>query len=660
MSNKTDISKKLRKAFKEAQTAIDEQDSETLENCYLTEVVTVLEQYSDKVPKLGLEMRTSAETPVAVPNVPIGQVNGSQRVVQEILAQPIVHHKFEVTTRGDVTQKARMRCLPLLPEIYCLPCNNTYVPLAKNMSISDEKALTFVPYLGETNVGHDCGKILEGFDITHRVRRIVEGLPHVTEKKKALIDLTLRKYGFNNKTPASETSAIRTLLANLTTTPVAFVGESIEKLKSGYGVDTTQSSPRTSRADASDLENLNSDEAYVHCLSTYRDLYCCICYTYDCSVHGNLPKPNLSAQFRLAMRKNDWSKTPALPREQYCSFCPVTELTALQKTLCLRLFHIHSGDIDKISDCLRVPKLVVLDFLVKENDNDQVNIDPRCNQEKNHAYFSLKNYRGLATVSEVLRRKQNLPLFKPCIHDGECVKGVCSCVDNHHFCIHACCNGEDSINFFRGCSCQGGCATDRCNCRGLGRECDPTLCKCGTCSDPANQPTLRQLKVKGVSGQLCQNDNILMNRRVPLLVAQSDISGWGCFTKFALKRGDFVCEYVGEVVSRDEADRRGSIADQQQLNYIFQLACDEEIDGKRKGNEFRFINHSKSPNCRPEILFVNGFQRVGLWAICDIPAQSELTFDYGELFDVTEKNDDGDDDEVDTTTNSKRPKKKQR
>jgi SET domain-containing protein len=166
----------------------------------------------------------------------------------------------------------------------------------------------------------------------------------------------------------------------------------------------------------------------------------------------------------------------------------------------------------------------------------------------------------------------------------------------------------------------------------MGRECDPLLCKCGTCCDPPKQPTLRQLNTDDDEGQRCQNDNITMGRRVKLLVAKSDISGWGCFNKFALNKGDYIGEYVGEHISTEEAERRGSIADQQGKSYIFIVCCDTDIDAKRKGNEIRFMNHADQPNCRPDILFANGMQRVGVWANSVIPAQTELTINYGTLF----------------------------
>ena len=66
-----------------------------------------------------------------------------------------------------------------------------------------------------------------------------------------------------------------------------------------------------------------------------------------------------------------------------------------------------------------------------------------------------------------------------------------------------------------------------------------------------------------ISRQRCRNDNISMKRNAHLLVAESTINGagWGLFTKYALQKGDFVHEYVGEIITQEEAERRGVIYD---------------------------------------------------------------------------------------------------
>lgn len=52
------------------------------------------------------------------------------------------------------------------------------------------------------------------------------------------------------------------------------------------------------------------------------------------------------------------------------------------------------------------------------------------------------------------------------------------------------------------------------------------------------------------------------------------------------------------------------------------------IDASRKGNLARYINHSCDPNCATRKWVVNGETRIGIFAIEDIKAGTELTFDY--------------------------------
>lgn len=52
---------------------------------------------------------------------------------------------------------------------------------------------------------------------------------------------------------------------------------------------------------------------------------------------------------------------------------------------------------------------------------------------------------------------------------------------------------------------------------------------------------------------------------------------------------------------------------------------DRIIDAGPKGNYSRFMNHSCNPNCETQKWTVNGDIRVGLFALCDIPAGKDDT-----------------------------------
>lgn len=89
-------------------------------------------------------------------------------------------------------------------------------------------------------------------------------------------------------------------------------------------------------------------------------------------------------------------------------------------------------------------------------------------------------------------------------------------------------------------------------------------------------------------------------------------------------------EYVGEVISWDEALRRHP-HDPDQPNHTFYFHIDDEnvIDGLHGGNSARWINHSCEPNCVAD----EEDGRIFIRALQDIKAGEELNYDYGLVID---------------------------
>lgn len=107
------------------------------------------------------------------------------------------------------------------------------------------------------------------------------------------------------------------------------------------------------------------------------------------------------------------------------------------------------------------------------------------------------------------------------------------------------------------------------------------------------------------------------------LAIKRGVNGLGLFAKVPIKKGDCIIEYVGEIISDAEANRRGG-------KYLFQTSKNRHIDGTSRKNIARYINHSCRPNCEADT--IRG--RVFISAIKNIAAGEELNYDYGkEYFD---------------------------
>ncbi|XP_021955011.1 uncharacterized protein LOC110851509 [Folsomia candida] len=114
--------------------------------------------------------------------------------------------------------------------------------------------------------------------------------------------------------------------------------------------------------------------------------------------------------------------------------------------------------------------------------------------------------------------------------------------------------------------------------------------------------------------------------------------GYGVKTKEEIRKGEFILEYVGEVVSEAVfKERMHTIYINDTHHYCLHLDGGLVIDGHRAGGEGRFVNHSCSPNCEMQKWSVNGLSRMALFAHRDIHPGEELSYDYNfSLFNPSE------------------------
>ncbi|XP_019381481.1 PREDICTED: histone-lysine N-methyltransferase NSD2 isoform X1 [Gavialis gangeticus] len=132
------------------------------------------------------------------------------------------------------------------------------------------------------------------------------------------------------------------------------------------------------------------------------------------------------------------------------------------------------------------------------------------------------------------------------------------------------------------------------------------------------------------AGERCQNQCFTKRQYPETKIIKTDGKGWGLVAKRDIKKGEFVNEYVGELIDEEECMARIKYAHENDITHFYMLTIDKDriIDAGPKGNYSRFMNHSCQPNCETLKWTVNGDTRVGLFAVCDIPAGTELTFNY--------------------------------
>ncbi|CAF0820512.1 unnamed protein product [Rotaria sp. Silwood1] len=133
------------------------------------------------------------------------------------------------------------------------------------------------------------------------------------------------------------------------------------------------------------------------------------------------------------------------------------------------------------------------------------------------------------------------------------------------------------------------------------------------------------------AGDKCKNQRFQKRNYPAQQVFWTAGRGWGLRTLVPIKEGEFVNEYVGELITYEETERRVKLARKNNVKDFYFLVLDKDrvIDAGPRGNLSRFANHSCDPNLRTEKWNITGDLRVGLFAIRDIEAGEELTFEYG-------------------------------
>lgn len=119
----------------------------------------------------------------------------------------------------------------------------------------------------------------------------------------------------------------------------------------------------------------------------------------------------------------------------------------------------------------------------------------------------------------------------------------------------------------------------------------------------------------------------VIQRRV--VVRRSPVHGRGVFALRALEAGERILEYKGETTEWAAAVRQHESTGTAGHTYFFGLSDGRVIDGGRRGNSARWLNHSCNANC--EALEIE--DRVFIHASSAIAPGEELFLDYKLIVD---------------------------
>lgn len=371
-------------------------------------------------------------------------------------------------------------------------------------------------------------------------------------------------------------------------------------------------------------------------LHSFRTLFCRRCYRYDCFIHPIItapkrnPKPDDIVDRQLCdscrKRKPETRINQNISINNKTTTIDFSNWSEAEKSLVRVYRRIFPGNYCLISeivetkDCAQVRQFILSDQseMIEPSEDDS-----KCEEDSHNRPGQGKKKRRRAWSTHLrkfqLKREDgqyNLRNYIPCDHPGRQCDSECPCVQTKNFCEKFCNCSPDCAHRFPGCRCKGQCNTKQCPCYSAVRECDPDLClPCGS-----NQTDIMEAS--------CRNICIQRALKKHLLLAPSDVAGWGIFSKDSVSKNELISEYCGEIISQDEADRRGRVYDKYMCSFLFNLNEDYVVDATRKGNKIRFANHSVNPNCYAKVIMVNGDHRIGIFAKRNIQAGEELFFDY--------------------------------
>uniref|UniRef100_A0A665WHR2 Euchromatic histone-lysine N-methyltransferase 1a n=1 Tax=Echeneis naucrates TaxID=173247 RepID=A0A665WHR2_ECHNA len=222
-----------------------------------------------------------------------------------------------------------------------------------------------------------------------------------------------------------------------------------------------------------------------------------------------------------------------------------------------------------------------------------------------------------------------------------CVNGVDSepCPQNFKYipdnCVTSPLDIDKDITHLQHCNCTDDCSSSTCICGQLSLRCwydsDGRLPLDFCQREP---PVLFECNHACSCWRTCRNRVVQKGLRARLQLFKTQKMGWGVRAMQDIPQGTFICEYVGEIITDAEADKRENDSFLFTLdNKVKDVHC---IDARLFGNIGRFINHLCEPNLLAVRVFTMHqdlrFPRIAFFSSGSIKTGDQIGFDYGDNY----------------------------
>uniref|UniRef100_A0AAQ5YZJ7 Euchromatic histone-lysine N-methyltransferase 1a n=1 Tax=Amphiprion ocellaris TaxID=80972 RepID=A0AAQ5YZJ7_AMPOC len=222
-----------------------------------------------------------------------------------------------------------------------------------------------------------------------------------------------------------------------------------------------------------------------------------------------------------------------------------------------------------------------------------------------------------------------------------CVNGVDSepCPENFKYipdsCVTSPLNIDRDITHLQHCSCTDDCLSSTCMCGQLSLRCwydSEGRLPLDFCQ--REPPVLFECNHACSCWRTCRNRVVQNGLRARLQLFRTQKMGWGVKAMQDIPQGTFICEYVGEIITDAEADKRENDSFLFTLdNKVGDVHC---VDARLFGNIGRFINHLCEPNLLAVRVFTMHqdlrFPRIAFFSSKPIKAGDQIGFDYGDSY----------------------------